>query len=273
MTNIKPIVVIKYGTHSITCNNQLNLDAIEQGAIQIEQLLEDYRIIVVSSGAVAAGRSLYQQNGRTCKKESGSIEEKQLMASVGQQPFLQAYQYKYEESGLLIGPCLFTKLDFHNLQHREQSMRTLTNLMEEKNIVPVINENDVTAVDELKFGDNDALAADVAIHMGASRLIYVTHHDGIYTENPEIDPEATLISTLSEMEQIKSCASKSTGGTGGAISKAIHAFRASRVGIEVDIVNVDEKDVLLRLLQKREHIGTHINAGAEELSTYRYPPS
>jgi glutamate 5-kinase len=193
--------------------------------------------LLVTSGAVAAGYSRigYRQRPKL-------LHEKQASAAVGQTLLMEAYYKALAPSGLVPAQILLTRYDFSNLQRVHNARATIDELLKQ-NVIPVINENDVVSVGELKFGDNDTLSALVANLVKAQQLIIITDTDGLYSEDPRINPQAKRYEQIEHIdEQIIEIAggAGSAVGTGGMRSKIIAASMAMRGGVPVFVGKVEQ---------------------------------
>ncbi len=252
-------IVVKVGTSTLTYENgRLNLQHIETLVRQISDLSNRGKeVILVTSGAVGAGLPLL---GLTEKPKD--IATKQAAAAVGQGVLLHIYEKLFREYGLVVGQVLLTRED-SAFQDRFVNLRnTLLSLLSMK-VIPIINENDVVAVDELKIGDNDTLSAVVSSIVDADLLIILSDIDGLYTANPHSDPEATLIDTVESVTpQIMALAggAGSSLGTGGMITKLEAATIATNSGVHMIIASGSTPSVLQRIMDG-EMLGTHFVRG------------
>ncbi|KAA8458043.1 glutamate 5-kinase [Weissella paramesenteroides] len=210
MENVSRIVV-KIGTSSLMHGNgKLNLQAIDQLSYTLTGLVnEGKQVILVSSGAIGAGMG---QLGLTERPEQ--IQKQQALASIGQSELMTVYQQRFAAYGQRISQVLLT----HDVLDYPQSREYVHNTMEQLldwGVIPVVNENDTVAVDELDhrttFGDNDKLSAIVAVRSHADLLIMLSDIDGFYTGNPHKDPQAKLIK---ELHQVTADSLKRAGGAG-----------------------------------------------------------
>ncbi|AEI42554.1 glutamate 5-kinase [Paenibacillus mucilaginosus] len=238
-------IVVKIGSSSLTSDEGgLNRDSIAFFASELARLQrEGNRVLLVTSGAVAAG---FRAMGYTVRPKL--LHEKQASASVGQALLMQAYQAAFAEYGVGIGQILLTRSDFSNRRRIQNAQSTIEELLR-RGILPVVNENDTVAVDELKFGDNDTLSALVANLVRARRLLILTDTDGLYTEDPRRNPEAKRIDRVTEIdEHIYRIAggSGSMVGTGGMRSKIEAARIAMRGGVPCFVGRVTEPGDLLQ---------------------------
>lgn len=210
MGNVSRIVV-KIGTSSLMhANGKLNLQAIDQLSYTLTGLVnEGKQVILVSSGAIGAGMG---QLGLTTRPEE--IPKQQALASIGQSELMTVYQQRFATYGQKISQVLLTHDVLDYPQSREYVHNTIEQLLD-WGIIPVVNENDTVAVDELDhrttFGDNDQLSAIVAVRSHADLLIMLSDIDGFYTGNPHKDPHAQLIK---ELHQVTDDSLKRAGGAG-----------------------------------------------------------
>lgn len=210
MGNVSRIVV-KIGTSSLMhSNGKLNLQAIDQLSYTLTGLVnEGKQVILVSSGAIGAGMG---QLGLTSRPEE--IPKQQALASIGQSELMTVYKQRFATYGQKISQVLLTHDVLDYPQSREYVHNTIEQLLD-WGIIPVVNENDTVAVDELDhrttFGDNDQLSAIVAVRSHADLLIMLSDIDGFYTGNPHKDPHAQLIK---ELHQVTDDSLKRAGGAG-----------------------------------------------------------
>ncbi|SCB83782.1 glutamate 5-kinase [Weissella bombi] len=204
-------VVVKIGTSSLMhSNGKLNLQAIDQLSYTLTGLVnEGKQVILVSSGAIGAGMG---QLGLTTRPEE--ITKQQALASIGQSELMTVYQQRFATYGQKISQVLLTHDVLDYPQSREYVHNTIEQLLD-WGVIPVVNENDTVAVDELDhrttFGDNDQLSAIVAVRSHADLLIMLSDIDGFYTGNPHKDPHAQLIK---ELHQVTDDSLKRAGGAG-----------------------------------------------------------
>ena len=250
LKNIKRIV-IKIGSRILT-GEEGDLDHawISALAAEVSKLRRGgHEVIIVSSGAVAAGRTLLGMNGRP-----GSIPQKQAAAAVGQPRLMREYEEAFLSTGSRVAQILLTREDLADRQRFLNARATLDTLLE-FGIVPVINENDTVAVEEIKFGDNDNLSALVTNLVDAGLLVIMTDIDGFFDADPRQNPEAKLIplvrSVTREMERAAG-GSGSSVGTGGMATKLAAAKKAGRSGAATLIINGKDPDILSRMFSGEE---------------------
>jgi glutamate 5-kinase len=186
-------------------------------------------VVMVSSGAIARGFNIMGLGGRP-----GAIEDLQAASAVGQGRLFRFYDELLADRGVTAAQVLLTFFDLSHRTHYLNARRTLRRLLE-WGVVPVINENDTTATDEISFGDNDFLAAQVAILVEADRLVLLTGVDGVYTADPRTDPAAELVGEITNFEalddQASIGASTSKLGSGGMRSKVVAAEMATAAAL------------------------------------------
>jgi len=208
-------IVVKLGTNSVIKNNSLNTVLINGMAKDISALVRlGKQFIIVSSGAIGLGR----EKTRVHEKQPG-IEMQQALAAVGQSHLMHCYEKAFGKHNQLIAQVLLTQENFENRQSLKNLRSTLNKLLD-MNIVPIINENDVVAVEELAFkkhfSDNDMLAAKVAESIDADLFVVVSEVGGLFTENPELNGKAKLIERVHSLEELNaSIKGSSSTGRGG----------------------------------------------------------
>ena len=251
-------IIVKVGSSLVT-NQGRGLDhaALACWAAQISRLKQmGKEIVLVSSGAVAEGMQRLNWT-----KRPTALYELQAAAAVGQMGVAQAYASCFCQYELQTAQVLLTHGDLSNRKRYLNARSTLTTLLK-LNIIPIINENDTVAVEEIRFGDNDTLAALVTNLVEADVLVILTDQAGLFTSDPRKNQQAKLIVEISASDPaIKKMAggAGSSIGRGGMLSKVIAAERAARSGAHTIIASGHEKDVLIRLAQG-ESIGTRLLA-------------
>ena len=213
---MKSKIVVKLGTSTLTAGtNKISRGKIEDIARQIEKLKDSYDIILVSSGAIATARQFVN-----IKSWDNIVRSKQALSAIGQPKLMQIYSEVFGDFDLKIAQCLMTYRDFENEVSRLNTRNTINELLTH-NFIPVINENDTVAVEELILGDNDKLSALVANLVDADKLIIASDIDGLFDKNPKLYPDARLISEISDLEKLgQFIEEKDNGlGTGGMTSK------------------------------------------------------
>lgn len=257
MPKRKKRIVIKIGSNVLAKNNdELDLKNIEQITRQIAALNKlDYEIILVSSGAVAAGRSLIKLPAKT-----DVISKRQLFAAVGQIKLINIYAEQFAKHSCLCAQVLVTKEDFRDREHYI-NMKNCISVLLQNNVMPVLNENDVISVTELMFTDNDELAGLVSAMVDADKLIILSNVKGIYNGVPgkagsKVIPVIEFGDTDFE-NYITS--EKSNFGRGGMLTKCSMANKVASMGIPVHIANGKEDNVLIDIIENKP-LGTLFKA-------------
>lgn len=251
-------LVIKIGSNILASeDNGLDMQRIQTLADDISSVQEmGYETVVVSSGAIAAGMKKLG-----LKERPKDIILKQAAAAVGQSSLMWAYEKCFALHKKTVAQLLLTQEDFSDRKRYLNSKNTLSTLLS-YGIIPVINENDTVATEEIKFGDNDNLAALVARLIEAERLLILSDVDGLFTDDPRKNSEASLIGFVEKITPELERQAGGTGtkvGTGGMISKLKAAQMAVTHGITVNILNGREKGGIISLL-KGKACGTEFKA-------------
>ena len=247
-------VVVKVGTSTITyATGKRNFSQIDRLARELSDLQNQGKeMILVSSGAVAVG---VDRLGLPAKPST--IPGKQACAAVGQGVLMHTYEKLFADYGQIVAQVLITRTEAID-RHRYTNCRNTFMTLLQQGVIPIVNENDVVALDELKIGDNDNMSALVAGIVDADLVIILSDIDGLYTANPATHPEATLVHTVPEITpEIEASAGGvgSSRGTGGMATKIQAAKAATNSGIQLVIASGTEKNAIPRILQGEE-IGT-----------------
>mgnify|MGYP000943971896 FL=1 len=258
-------IVVKVGTSTLTHpSGGMNLHRIEHLVRElIDEANQGKDILLVSSGAIATG-----MNALGLTERPASVPARQALAAIGQGALLHIYEKLFHEYGRTMAQVLLTK---ENAARHHQYMNSRNALLAllGMNVIPVINENDAVAVDEIKIGDNDNLSAVVAALVDADALIILSDIDGVYTANPRTDTSARLISEIPEItpevEHIAGGAG-SAQGTGGMQTKIEAAKIAQNAGVTMVIARGDE-DGIVRSILHGEEVGTLFPAREAHLRT------
>ena len=252
----KPILLIKVGTNLLTKPNlKLDYNSIKSIISQIAFLHKKYAILFVSSGAVGAAREILTL------QITDPVVKRQVLASIGQSKLLQVYADLFEKKKIITAQALLTRKDFQDKESYYSTKEVLSQLLKH-DIIPIINENDVTSSTENTFGDNDQLAALTAALMEVSKMIMLTDILGLYQDDPKINKNASLMSRVEKIdEKILSFAkhSVSRGGTGGMYSKLKSAQITTSYGIPTILCNGREKNALIKAANG-ENFGTYFCA-------------
>ncbi|MDV7186999.1 glutamate 5-kinase [Lutibacter sp. TH_r2] len=231
----KKRILLKIGSNVLTKEtNQISRGKLEDIARQIAQLKDEYEFVIVSSGAIAVAKQFVEleSNGKL-------INVKQALASIGQPHLMRIFHENFWELGLFTSQCLLSYSDFKKEKSRTNIKNTI-NVLVENNYIPIINENDTVATDEIKFGDNDKLSALTASLLNVDLLIIATNTNGIYTKASIEADKVETIKVTSEIEQLKAQINNnsiSKHGTGGMATKIAAAEIAQEANIETWIVN------------------------------------
>jgi glutamate 5-kinase len=250
----KPILVIKFGSSSIThSNGDVNEQTLEKIAAQVASLQQEYSIVLVSSGAVAAGKA-------SLKDYKGTLSERKAAAAVGNPLLIAKYNQYFQQYGISIAQSLCER---HHFSKRESFLQLKETYQElwRNDIIPIANENDVVSNVELKFSDNDELATLIATGFGAEKLLISTSVGGLLDEQGNIIRHVPEINA-SVLDVVNT--DTSSTGLGGMISKLTFTRLATRMGIKVVIFGLDQENGIVDALH--ENIGTVFEAQTATLS-------
>ncbi|MDO8435614.1 MAG: glutamate 5-kinase, partial [bacterium] len=233
-------IVVKIGTKALTKDGHLNAKAIERLAEQLAALrAKRHQVILVSSGAMGAGRSVL---GKTQTKRE-SLKERQLFAAIGQPLLMSTYREAFKKFDIVPAQFLVTYHDFRDRLHYTH-LRTVVETALHQHILPIFNENDAIATDELKFGDNDRLSVLIAGLVNADALVLLTDTVGLWSLDPITGACTKLISVLANDDlSWKKLCSPTASGQGGMLSKVATAQLAARLGIAAYIGKADTCDL------------------------------
>lgn len=250
-------LVIKIGTAVLVdAKKRLQHKIIQQVAQQLAGLhREGYELVLVSSGAVGAGRDVIDVESEE------PLIRRRVLASIGQARLMQLWSQYFSKYGIIAAQVLPLRDDFHDREKYLTIRTTLERLLVNR-VIPILNENDVLSSASLKFSDNDNLAVLTAIAIKADRLIFMSDTPGFYDKNPQTHKDAKLIKHVPEItDAIKQACSKSVSGVGlgGMINKMLAIEVATRACIDADICYGKEKNVLKKVLNG-PHPGTHFSA-------------
>ena len=242
----KKKLVIKIGTSTLTAGtNKISLEKIRDIAKQIVKLKKAYDVILVSSGAIATAKQFIKIDGYL-----KDVDSKQAMAAIGQPKLMKIYDGIFTKYGLRVAQCLMTYRDFESKNAKENTKNTLNKLLE-CDYVPIINENDTLAIEEIVLGDNDKLSALVALILDADMLIIASDVDGLYDKNPFLNKDAKLIREVKDLNKAKSFIQERVSklGVGGMNSKIEAANICKLKCIEMRIVNGGGKNFIINALE------------------------
>lgn len=241
-------VVIKIGTSVLTCGKA----SIDPGRIRrivsgVNNLIKNnIKVCMVSSGAISCGMSILGQ-----KRRPKNLPELQAMAAVGQRKLMDLYADAFQKNKCLVAQILLTREDLEDRKRYLNARNTILNLWEKK-IIPIINENDTVAVDEIKFGDNDRLSALVASLLNADLLIILSDVDGFFAKDRLLQ---TVEEITPEMERLASDTDSKEICIGGMSTKLAAAKVVCRAGISCIIANGNQEAILEKIIQAEE-VGT-----------------
>jgi len=258
-------IVVKLGTSSLTggtlrLHRQRMLEIVQQVA-QLHQT--GHEVILVSSGAQAAGRE--RLNFAELPR---SVPAKQMLSAIGQSHLMRIYSDLFDIFQLVVAQVLLTRDDLSHRARYLNARDTLHTLLDQR-ILPIINENDAVATDEIRVGDNDNLSAMVASVLEANLLLILTDQPGLFTEDPRKNPDAKLIDVIEQIDdEVFSLAGGvgSSVGTGGMVTKLQAARIATRSGVPTVIASSNSPNVLVRLLDG-ESVGTRFEATGTHLES------
>jgi glutamate 5-kinase len=260
-------LVVKLGSGIVADERgELRRDVLEELCAQVaERHAAGDELVLVSSGAIARGMRLMELPARPA-----TMEELQAASAVGQGKLYRAYDELLQARGVPSAQVLLTFFDLSARMHYLNVRHTLRKLLDWR-VVPVINENDTTTTDEISFGDNDFLAAQVAILIGADRLVLLTDAGGLHTSDPRQDPAARLIEEVRDFEQLERYdigLSSSPLGSGGMRSKVVAAEMATAAGIPALITRGSEPLAVARALAG-EPSGTRFHPQPGRVSSFK----
>nr|MBF0222313.1 glutamate 5-kinase [Desulfobulbaceae bacterium] len=260
-------VVVKVGSAMLTCKEGLDISVMENLADDLCFLQEiGKEVILVSSGAVAAGRKSLGLGARAL-----SMREKQAAAAFGQSRLMRVYEDIFAKKNQKVAQVLLTHDDLSN-RDRYLNIRNTLFTMFDWGLLPIINENDTVSVKELRFGDNDTLAAMATNLIDADIFICLTDVDGLYTGNPSKDPSASLVCTVAQVnDEVESMAGHVCGalGTGGMRSKILAAKMVSARGGS-SFIGYGKQPQILRQLFSGEPVGTFFLPQKEKLHSRKH---
>lgn len=259
LMNNKKRIVVKVGSSTLTHpeTGDMNLEKMER----LVRILSDWanagrEVVLVSSGAIAVGRKAINLTARP--KEQAV---KQACAAIGQARLMMVYERLFAEYSKMTAQVLITKDTMINDTMRRNARNTFSKLLE-MGTIPVVNENDTVATDEIEFGDNDTLSAIVAALIHADLLIILSDQDGFFTDDPRVNPNAELVPEITYITDELEAMAKGAGtdvGTGGMAAKVSAARIANDAGADMVITNGNDMNNLRRVLNG-EQIGTLFRA-------------
>ncbi|MWV65812.1 glutamate 5-kinase [Halorubrum sp. JWXQ-INN 858] len=245
-------VVVKAGTNSLTDEDsrldRVKLDKLVADIMDLRERGKD--VVLVSSGAVGAGigRIDAENGGPVEDREIEPIEHSQALSTVGQGHLMRHYTQSFDRYDQTVAQILLTGQDLDTPERFRNFTNTVETLLE-WGVVPIVNENDAVATDELQIGDNDMISASIAIGLGVDLLVTLTDVDGVHTGNPKRDPDAELIGAVGDnYDAVRGRIDETASGSfGGILTKVEGAHDASNHGIPAIIAGSETRDVLERI--------------------------
>jgi glutamate 5-kinase len=242
---MKKKLVIKIGSSTLTAEtDKISRGKIEDIARQLVELKKDYDIIIVSSGAIATALQFININGW-----DRMVDSKQAMAAIGQPLLMQIYNEVFRDFGIKTAQCLMTYRDFEDEKAHENTLHTLHALLKH-DYIPIVNENDTVAIEEIMLGDNDKLSALVAVLVDADLLVLASDIDGLFDRNPHLNGDANHIEEVTDLGKLEHEIEEREAslGTGGMMSKIEAAEICKPKKIEMWIVNGGRRNFILEAM-------------------------
>ena len=263
-------VVVKVGTAVLSNGRDLNLDVLDNLVEQLSVLSgQGRRVVLVSSGAVGAGRTALRKLPGA--PEAVGLSGKQAAAAVGQGRLMHLYDNAFSRRGLLTAQVLLTRDDLKSRTRFLNIRNTFSELLS-WGVIPVVNENDTVSVNELKFSDNDNLSSLLVNPLEADLFVNLTSIGGVLDANPLENPEARIMPCIEDIRALNLdalCGGKSAEGTGGMYSKLLSAHRVAQLGGPTAILPGREADVITRLFAG-ETLGTWVRPERRTVSRRKY---
>lgn len=251
------MIVLKIGSALISSDENLSDKLIKSLTAQINDFIKKgMNFVIVTSGAISQGQKILNINQKPIE-----LESLQALAAIGQQQLMGMYERSFQDYNLLTAQVLLTHADMNDMQRHSNAKATIEKILS-MSVIPIINENDVVATDEIKLGDNDALAAMVSNLLDADLMIILTNQQGLYTKNPDLNNDAILIKecNIKDIDINKyDSDSKSDAGTGGFKTKLQAVKIASASGTDTIVASGFEKNILTKIMNQ-EDIGTYFKS-------------
>ncbi len=238
----KKIIILKLGSAVLTNGgDRISRDKIDDIASQIFELKDKYHIVLVSSGAIATAKQTV-----TIANWNKKVTSKQALAAIGQPRLMQQYFEIFRDYQLNIAQCLLTYNDIDNPDSGKNTLNTIMELIQH-DFIPIVNENDTVAIDEIVMGDNDKLSAKLSVLLDVEMLILATDIDGLFDKNPHLHNDAKLIDEIHDIKNLKDYVEeKSEGlGRGGMTSKVEAASLCFENNINTIITNGHRKRFII----------------------------
>lgn len=260
-------IAVKIGSNVLTrADGTLDITRMSALVDQVAALhKKGVEVVLISSGAVASGRSILGTN-----KKLDVVEQRQLYSAVGQAKLINHYWDLFREHAITVGQVLTTKENFGSRRHY-LNQRNCMQVMLENKVIPIVNENDTVSVTELMFTDNDELSGLIASMLDMEALIILSNIDGIYNGSPG-DPSSKVITRIEKGEDVSDFiqTSKSSFGRGGMATKTSIARKIADEGTEVYIANGKKDNILVQLLDKKSDVVcTHFVASTDNVSSVK----
>jgi glutamate 5-kinase len=261
-------IVLKVGTQSILAQNGRPSNEILQKLVDtIVEIKKQHKIVLVSSGAVGSGRYLEREIHN--KEYGNTIIEKQFLASLGQPKLMSLYQDLFLKHNILASQVLLTKQDFFTRRNYLNVKNVLNKLLEHDEIIPILNENDSVAIEELMFTDNDELSGLVAAQINADHLVIISNVKGVYDRDPT-NTDAKVIPVIDPAKFFPKVSNVKSGlGRGGMFSKLTTAKKSANIGITTHIMSMDNISQLKDIV-KIETLGTKILANTKKTNIKKW---
>lgn len=262
-----PTIVVKIGTSSLTDERgAITTNMVAKVADEVAALRTDgFRVVIVTSGAIAAGLPLLGMDATDRPADSGTL---QAASSVGQPELFRAWASALTAAGLVSGQILLAPHNFGDRRQYLHARSTLSRLLD-LGVVPVVNENDAVTDEEIRYGDNDRIAALVAHLVEAEALVLLTDTAGVLTADPRIDPAASLIEEIVDLDhhlEMVTVGAGSVRGSGGMASKLIAARIAAWSGVRTIIASAERTDVIRDAIAAVDGVGTIVAARPTSLT-------
>ncbi len=271
-------LVVKVGTAVLSNGSALDLEVLDNLVEQLVRIQkgEDRNgrprsIVLVSSGAVGAGRVALRENGKEDASRAHGLAARQAIASIGQSRLMHMYDQGFARRGVVMSQVLLTRDDLRD-RERFLNVRNTFGTLLGWGVIPVVNENDTVSVNELKFSDNDNLASLLLNTVQADLFVNLTTIGGVLDANPLTCPDAAIMPCIERVRDLNLdalCGGKTTQGTGGMYSKLLSASRAAQLGIPTLILPGREKDVIPRAIAG-EPLGTWVRPEPNPISQRKY---
>ncbi len=245
-------IVIKVGSHVLNQDGKLAINRISNLCNFLADLMQEHEVILVSSGAVAAGYT-------KLKLDKSILANKQAIAAVGQPYLISVYQEMFEKRAIIVAQLLLGADDFDSRRHTKHAQKAINTLLEH-GVLPIINENDVTSIEELVFGDNDQLSAHAAHRFDADLLVILSDIDGYYDDDPRQNPKAEMLSIVQDISKEDLAMTHTPNNefaTGGIVTKLKAASFLLSHDREMFLASgFDLSDIRAYLLEGRHEGGT-----------------